>query len=54
MDDLERKALKELEPSGCVIACRFPFPNWRPAATFGSGIDTVWLYNKKIANALPK
>lgn len=27
-----------------VIACRFPFPNLKPIATIGSGIDTVWVY----------
>ena len=27
-----------------VIACRFPLPNWKPFASFGTGIDQVWLY----------
>lgn len=27
-----------------VVACRFPLPNWQPFASFGKGIDQVWLY----------
>jgi len=27
-----------------LVACRFPLPNWEPFASFGSGIDQVWLY----------
>lgn len=46
MPQLESKLLQELEPSGHVIACRFPLPSWEPVATLGEGIDTVWLYRK--------
>ena len=28
-----------------VIACRFPLPGQKPIASFGSGVDEVWLYH---------
>jgi len=46
MPQLEKKFDSELKADGQVIACRFPLPNWKPVATIGSGIDTVWLYQK--------
>ncbi|XP_068239074.1 ATP synthase subunit C lysine N-methyltransferase [Palaemon carinicauda] len=46
MPQLEKKLAKELSSDGCVVACRFPLPSWQPIASFGSGIDTVWLYKR--------
>ncbi|KAM4028578.1 ATP synthase subunit C lysine N-methyltransferase-like isoform 2-T2 [Anomaloglossus baeobatrachus] len=46
---LERKLQNELSPTSRVIACRFPFPNWIPDHISGHGIDTVWVYDKKIS-----
>ncbi|XP_042890889.1 ATP synthase subunit C lysine N-methyltransferase-like isoform X2 [Penaeus japonicus] len=46
MPDLESKLFQELTADGCVVACRFPLPTWQPIATFGEGIDTVWLYRR--------
>ncbi|KAG8223154.1 hypothetical protein J437_LFUL000577 [Ladona fulva] len=48
MPDLEEKLKKELCDGGAVVACRFPFPNLSPDIVIGSGIDTVWLYYKKM------
>ncbi|KAG8178652.1 hypothetical protein JTE90_028709 [Oedothorax gibbosus] len=47
MPQLEVKLKQELAEDACVIACRFPLPNWKEVATSGKGIDTVWLYSKK-------
>lgn len=47
MPQLEEKLHEELAEDACVIACRFPLPNWKESATSGKGIDTVWLYKKK-------
>ncbi|XP_054718106.1 ATP synthase subunit C lysine N-methyltransferase-like [Uloborus diversus] len=47
MPQLEEKLKLELKENGCVIACRFPLPNWQSVAIEGAGIDTVWLYEKK-------
>ena len=47
MTTLEYKIQNDCNHSGQkvdVIACRFPFPNWKPIETIGTGIDTVWLY----------
>lgn len=44
MQPFEEKLHKELSSEACVVACRFPLPSWEPAATIGSGVDTVWLY----------
>ena len=51
MPELERKLGSELprspasaNPSKVVVACRFPFPNWKPEAEIGVGIDQVWIY----------
>lgn len=46
MPQLERKLVQELSSDGLVVACRFPLPTWQPIASFGSGIDTVWLYQR--------
>ncbi|KAF4518928.1 hypothetical protein B566_EDAN006767 [Ephemera danica] len=44
MSELESKFTQELQDGCTVVACRFPLPTWKPIATFGSGVDTVWLY----------
>lgn len=44
MQQFEDKLSKDLDPSSCVVACRFPLPSWEPVATVGIGVDTVWLY----------
>ncbi|KAB7500870.1 hypothetical protein Anas_11674 [Armadillidium nasatum] len=53
MEDLQIKLKKELGENSCIVACRFPLPSWSPVATFGEGINTVWLYemsgSKKIS-----
>ena len=47
MPDLEAKlASDESSGSRRVVACRFPFPGWKPNKTVGEGIDAVWLYHK--------
>ena len=46
MDQLETKLEKELEPGSLVVACRFKFPNWTPDKEIGSGVDTVWKYQR--------
>ncbi|KAK9403674.1 hypothetical protein NXF25_008501 [Crotalus adamanteus] len=47
MLQLEKKLGDELLQDARVIACRFPFPHWRPNHSFGEGIDTVWAYDSK-------
>ena len=44
MTDLETKLSKELPPEATVIACRFPFPQWKEITTIGDGVDAVWVY----------
>ncbi|ETE66626.1 hypothetical protein L345_07593, partial [Ophiophagus hannah] len=44
---LEKKLGDELLQDATVIACRFPFPHWRPNHSFGEGIDTVWAYDSR-------
>jgi hypothetical protein len=44
MTQLESKFDQELQEGCRVVACRFPLPTWQPIATFGVGVDTVWLY----------
>ncbi|KAK8396710.1 hypothetical protein O3P69_004999 [Scylla paramamosain] len=44
MLNLESKLSQELTQDSLVIACRFPLPSWKPAATIGHGLDSVWLY----------
>ncbi|XP_029641239.1 ATP synthase subunit C lysine N-methyltransferase-like [Octopus sinensis] len=46
MMPLKDKLNKEMHSSMSVVACRFPFPDWEPYQTIGTGIDTVWLYRK--------
>ncbi|KFM78425.1 Protein FAM173B, partial [Stegodyphus mimosarum] len=46
MPQLEEKLAKELNQNGCVIACRYPLPNWKVTKSVGKGIDKVWLYEK--------
>ncbi|XP_015682573.1 protein N-lysine methyltransferase FAM173B isoform X1 [Protobothrops mucrosquamatus] len=48
MLQLEKKLGDELLQDARVIACRFPFPHWRPNHSFGEGIDTVWAYDSKL------
>lgn len=46
MPSLEEKLERELDKQAVVVACRFPFPNWKPDQEIGVGIDTVWVYQK--------
>ena len=46
MNNLEDKFNKEISKDSCIIACRFPLPNWIPHKTIGHGVDTVWIYYK--------
>ncbi|KAJ9587151.1 hypothetical protein L9F63_019325 [Diploptera punctata] len=50
MLDLEDKLCREIDSDTYVVACRFPFPTWIPDNTFGSGIDTVWLYKNPVTS----
>ncbi|CAI5780517.1 Hypothetical predicted protein [Podarcis lilfordi] len=47
MLQLEEKLGEELASDARVIACRFPFPHWRPKHSFGEGIDAVWAYDSE-------
>ncbi|KAJ1209820.1 hypothetical protein NDU88_005192 [Pleurodeles waltl] len=47
MGPLEQKLSTELPEDARVIACRFPFPNWPPTCSEGSGLDQVWAYDMK-------
>ena len=47
MKELELKLKKEVEEGTHIVACRFPLPSLKPAATIGSGLDTVWLYRQQ-------
>ncbi|XP_003220077.4 ATP synthase subunit C lysine N-methyltransferase isoform X1 [Anolis carolinensis] len=44
---LEKKLGEELPLDARIIACRFPFPHWKPTHNFGEGIDTVWAYDSQ-------
>jgi hypothetical protein len=46
MQQLETKLTSNISPESEVVACRFPFPNWKPDAILGEGIDAVWLYKQ--------
>jgi len=46
MEQLETKLEKELLPGTVVVACRFKFPKWSPVQEIGSGVDTVWKYQR--------
>lgn len=45
MEPLGEKLMREVSPTARVIACRFSFPQWRPAAGFEAGPDSVWVYD---------
>ncbi|KAJ6661322.1 hypothetical protein lerEdw1_014950 [Lerista edwardsae] len=45
MPQLEEKLGEELQLDARVVACRFPFPHWKPNHSIGEGIDTVWAYD---------
>lgn len=47
MQEIEKKLLKEASRDSKIIACRFPLPNLKANHVIGTGIDTVWLYDKK-------
>lgn len=44
MQQLETKLASDLNANSEVVACRFPFPNWKAEEIYGEGIDAVWLY----------
>ena len=44
MPRLEIKLAQQLPLTGCVVACRFPLPTWRPSCVIGEGADAVWVY----------
>jgi len=44
MPRLGQKFDRELEPGTRIVVCRFPLQDREPVATFGGGVDTVWLY----------
>ena len=46
MPELEAKLTRELGPGSRVVACRFRFPTWTPVQEIGSGVDTVWTYQR--------
>ena len=46
MPELEAKLAAELLPGSRVVACRFRFPTWTPVTEIGSGVDTVWTYQR--------
>ncbi|MPC12190.1 Protein FAM173B [Portunus trituberculatus] len=52
MPDLESKLSQELTQDSLVIACRFPLPSWKPTATIGHGLDSVWLYHRPLKATL--
>ncbi|KAL3836547.1 hypothetical protein ACJMK2_021971 [Sinanodonta woodiana] len=54
MGKLEEKLQSGLKPGSCVVACRFPFPNWPPVKTEGEGVDQAWLYQQEKLNDLGK
>ncbi|XP_008302122.1 protein FAM173B [Stegastes partitus] len=45
MGVLGEKLLQELPDDACVIACRFPFPNWPQQSSAGSGLDETFAYD---------
>ncbi|XP_049624981.1 ATP synthase subunit C lysine N-methyltransferase [Suncus etruscus] len=44
---LAEKLEQELAEDARVVACRFPFPSWKPDQVAGEGIDTVWAYDAR-------
>ena len=47
MQGLEDKLNAEMKDSAQVVACRFPFPSWKPCGIIEEGVDSVWLYRKQ-------
>ncbi|XP_030638623.1 ATP synthase subunit C lysine N-methyltransferase [Chanos chanos] len=45
MEVLGEKLEEELPDDACVIACRFPFPQWAATASEGFGLDQAWAYD---------
>ncbi|XP_040011742.1 adenine nucleotide translocase lysine N-methyltransferase isoform X2 [Xiphias gladius] len=45
MGVLGEKLLKELPGDACVIACRFPFPDWPHQSSVGFGLDQTFAYD---------
>ncbi|KAK1893371.1 ATP synthase subunit C lysine N-methyltransferase [Dissostichus eleginoides] len=45
MEVLGEKLLKELPDDACVIAARFPFPNWPLRQSVGSDLDETFAYD---------
>ncbi|KAJ4941446.1 hypothetical protein JOQ06_011325 [Pogonophryne albipinna] len=45
MEVLGEKLLKELPDDACVIAARFPFPNWPLQQSVGSDLDETFAYD---------
>ncbi|XP_051524550.1 ATP synthase subunit C lysine N-methyltransferase-like [Myxocyprinus asiaticus] len=52
MEVLGKKLERELPDEACVIACRFPFPNWTHTVTEGEGLDQTWAYNMSTVRKL--
>ncbi|XP_055355899.1 ATP synthase subunit C lysine N-methyltransferase-like [Paramacrobiotus metropolitanus] len=46
MEPIREKLQREMRDEALFIACRFPLPQCRAVRTFGSGVDTVWVYRK--------
>jgi len=46
MPELEEKLQSEVTDESVVVACRFPFPKWKPTGEIGGGVDTVWRYDR--------
>lgn len=45
MEELGEKLLKELPDDARVISSRFPFPDWPPQSSAGSGLDQTFAYD---------
>jgi len=44
MPQLDKKFHEELKEDTRIVVCRFPLMDRTPVATFGEGVDQVWLY----------
>lgn len=44
MPGLDKKFNEELKEDTRIVVCRFPLMDRTPVATFGEGVDQVWLY----------
>eukprot|EP00729_Bicosta_minor_P010324 gene10324-25505_t len=53
MPELQGKLTEELGEDARLLVCRFPIPDLVPTETFGSGIDSVWLYDLRNAEVVP-